>query len=59
MSSTRRTETPARYISIKASSTKLRDLQPYLAGFGLQITLIVAGARIAAHLAARVTLRIA
>src|SRR5215475_8667140 len=72
MSSTRRTDTPARYISISASSTelldnrrleglrpKLRDLQPYLAGLGLQLALIVARARVPTRLAALIALRIA
>src|SRR5262249_54257003 len=38
---------------------KLRDLQPYLAGLGLQLALIVARARVPTRLAALVALRIA
>src|SRR5262249_60252057 len=38
---------------------KLRDLQPYLAGLGLQLALIVARARVPTRLAALIALRIA
>src|SRR5215469_1581251 len=38
---------------------KLRDLQPYLAGLGLQLALIVARARVPTRLAALIPLRIA